>query len=76
MIQWAESWGWKKDSFYNNGYFGQPDLVNFVPLPDGIINSESNTVRWVDPNAVTDQDQANALLTTVEMDILSPKFMI
>ena len=62
QIQWAESWGWKKDSFYNNGGVGQPNLVFCAPEPDGIINSESNTVRWVDPNTVTDQDQANALL--------------
>lgn len=62
QIQWAESWGWKKDSFYNNAGVGQPNLVFCVPEPDGIINSEANTVRWIDPNVVTDQDQANALL--------------
>ena len=61
-IEWAESWGWKKDSFYNNGGVGQPDLVYFVPMPDGIINSEQNTVRWIEPDLVTDIDQANALL--------------
>ena len=61
-LVWAEAWGWKKDSFYNNGGVGQPVLTHFVPLADGIINSESNTVRWVEPGLVVDQNQANALL--------------
>ena len=61
-LVWAEAWGWKKDSFYNNGGVGQPVLTHFVPLADGIINSESNTVRWIEPGLVVDQNQANALL--------------
>jgi len=59
---WAESWGWKKDSFYNNGGVGVANLTQFVPLDDGIINMESNTTRWVDPASIADADQANALL--------------
>ena len=61
-LTWAEAWGWKKESFYNNAGVGQPVLTSFVPLADGIISSESNTVRWVDPATVVDANQANALL--------------
>ena len=61
-LTWAEAWGWKKESFYNNAGVGQPVLTTFVPLADGIISSESNTVRWVDPTTVVDDNQANALL--------------
>jgi hypothetical protein len=59
---WAEAWGWKKESFYNNGGVGVPNLTQFVPLDDGIINMESNTTRWIFPGDVADADQANALL--------------
>ena len=62
MLNWAEAWGWKKASFYNNAGVGQPNLTLFIPRNDGIINMESNTTRWVEPGSIPSGEQTDALL--------------